>query len=206
MTLDEVLERVLVREGWPKYTDDPNDRGGPTKGGVTLKTLNAWRGRSCTREELRALEKPEALLIFRRMYAEVRGIDLLAELPVRAQVVDNAILSGPRQAVKDLQRVVGATPDGYIGKKTMKAVMLSGVHLDNALAVRRTKRLVKIVANNRRKFKQQLEAASTLAQMRKVVREDQDQSTFANGWVDRSLEFVDASSPSTGRNRPSHST
>ena len=42
--IKDCLEKILEREGWPKYTDHPDDRGGPTKGGITLGTLRSWRG------------------------------------------------------------------------------------------------------------------------------------------------------------------
>ncbi len=41
-TLDEVLTDVLQREGWPAVTDRAADRGGLTRGGITLKNYNAW--------------------------------------------------------------------------------------------------------------------------------------------------------------------
>ena len=95
MTLDEVLETVLDTEGWPTYTVHPNDKGGPTKGGITLRTLESWRHHRCTRAELQRLSKDEALSILRRVYVDANGIHKLATISLQAQVIDDAVLSGP---------------------------------------------------------------------------------------------------------------
>ena len=39
MTTEQVITDILRREGWPKYTNRAADKGGPTKGGITLETL-----------------------------------------------------------------------------------------------------------------------------------------------------------------------
>ena len=39
--LQTLIAELIQREGG--YVDDPDDRGGPTKYGITLATLQAWR-------------------------------------------------------------------------------------------------------------------------------------------------------------------
>nr|WP_222532573.1 glycosyl hydrolase 108 family protein [Azospirillum sp. 412522] len=46
---EAIIDTILRREGWPRYTDRPSDRGGPTKGGITLATLTNWRKRPVMR-------------------------------------------------------------------------------------------------------------------------------------------------------------
>jgi lysozyme family protein len=168
LTVDVVLNDVLIREGWPDYTVHPNDRGGPTKGGITLRTLESWRGRRCTRAELQRLKKEEALAILQRRYVDTNGIFKLQDETLKAQVIDNAVLSGPMLAVKDLQRSAGMKEvDGIIGPKTLAAVDSAGaepVHL--RLAVERSLRLCRHVVAN------------------------PDQAVFLVGWLTRSLSFV----------------
>ena len=163
----EILNEVLNKEGWPKYTEHPNDRGGPTKGGITLRTLEAWRHRRCTRKELQRLQKKEAVSILKRRYAETNGIQRLEGHILQAQVVDSAVLSGPVLAVKELQRVLGVTDDGICGKKTMAAIHeLNQAEISNDLAIARSLRMARIALD------------------------DPTQQVFLIGWLTRTLSFV----------------
>ena len=168
MTVDEILDAVLEREGWPTYAVHPNDRGGPTKGGITLRTLEAWRGRRCTRAELQRLKRVEAVAMLKRRYVETNGINKIEDEQLRAQVIDDAVLSGPMLAVKDLQRSIGAVDaDGIIGPKTLAALASSDSHaVGLRLAVERSLRLCRHVVAN------------------------PDQGVFLVGWIKRSLSFV----------------
>jgi|TARA_B100001013_G_scaffold331313_2_gene246805 lysozyme family protein len=168
MTVAEILEEVLEREGWPAYAVHPNDRGGPTKGGITLRTLESWRGRRCTRAELQRLPKDEALAILKRRYVDANGINRVVNETLRAQVIDNAVLSGPMLAVQDLQRSLETVEvDGIIGPKTLAAVDAVGSHaVGLRLAVARSIRLCRHVVKN------------------------PDQAVFLVGWMKRCLSFV----------------
>ena len=168
MTLDEVLETVLDTEGWPTYTVHPNDKGGPTKGGITLRTLESWRHHRCTRAELQRLSKDEALSILRRLYVDANGIHKLTTISLQAQVIDDAVLSGPSLAVKDLQRTLDTVSvDGIIGPQTLAAIATHDVEaLGRRLAVTRTLRLARHVQSH------------------------PDQLVFLTGWLTRTLSFA----------------
>ena len=173
-TVQDILEGVLEREGWPTYTEHPFDRGGPTKGGITLRTLESWRHRRVTRQELQRLKKPEAMEIMKRLYAESNGIQRLEGHSIQPQVVDNAILSGPVLAVKDLQLVLDVTQDGICGSNTMQAVSQRNPdELSRALAVKRALRLARFAVKNPK------------------------QMVFLVGWLTRALGFVHDSSQSS---------
>ena len=163
ISVSDILENILDREGWPKYTEHPFDRGGPTKGGITIRTLESWRQRRCTRKELQRLKKSEAMDIMKRLYAESNGIQRLEGHFIQPQVVDNAILSGPMLAVK----VLGVTADGICGTKTMQAVESSRPdQLSRSLAVMRALRLARFAVQN------------------------PEQMVFLVGWLTRALDFV----------------
>jgi len=165
--IDTILSDVLDREGWPTYAVHPNDKGGPTKGGITLRTLESWRRRRCTRAELRRLEKDEALLILHRLYVDANGINKLTDVLLQAQVIDDAVLSGPSLAVKDLQRTLDTVSvDGIIGPQTLSAIAMNDVEmLGRRLAVTRTLRLARHVQTH------------------------PDQLVFLAGWLTRTLSF-----------------
>jgi len=163
----DILKQVLHREGWPTYTDDAQDRGGPTKGGITLHTLNSWRGKQCSIKDLKNLSIKEALCILERRYVDCNGIHKLVDSHLKAQVIDNAVLSGPYIAVQDLQQSVGTESDGIVGPKTLRAIDDTGVELTvRKLAVVRSLRLARFVQSNPEQLK------------------------FLVGWLRRSLGFI----------------
>ena len=121
MTVETLIDDILQREGG--FVDHPADRGGPTKHGITKGTLSRWRGRAMTTADVKALELGEARDIYRAEYIVQPGFLDIAD-PLRVQLVDFGVHSGPAQAVRALQRVLGVTPDGVMGPVT-RAVALS---------------------------------------------------------------------------------
>lgn len=110
---------VLLREGG--YCDHPSDPGGATNKGVTLKVLEQWRGKPCTKADVASLSIPEAEAIYRANYwNKIQGDKLPPGLDLA--VFDAAVNSGPGQAAKWLQRAANCTPDGAIGPATLAAV------------------------------------------------------------------------------------
>ena len=125
------LAHVLASEGG--YVDHPKDPGGATNLGITLATLQAWRGGPVTKADVRALTREEAAAIYRAHYwNKVKGDELPAGLDLVA--FDAAVNSGTYRAAKWLQSAVGAAPDGLIGPKTIALTKKP----NSALAVRRT--------------------------------------------------------------------
>lgn len=113
------LNFVLIREGG--FVNHPADPGGATNKGITLRTLEEWRGKPCTVSDVAALTINEAGAIYRaRYWNPIQGDKLPAGLDLA--VFDAAVNSGPGQAAKWLQRAVGVTADGAIGPKTLAAV------------------------------------------------------------------------------------
>lgn len=168
MTEAEILDGVVAREGG--FVDDPTDRGGATKWGITAGTLGAWRklGRPATREEVRALDLADARAIYRQMYITAPGFTSIADGPLRAQMVDDGVLSGTRTAIMTLQRALGVAADGVIGPSTRAALREADpitVHV----------RVVK----------------ARLLRFGAIVREDPAQSRFLVGWMTRALGFLD---------------
>jgi len=116
----ECVAIVLRHEGG--FVEHPSDPGGPTKYGITLRTLCEWRGDdTLTADDVRALTEAEAREIYlARYWNPIRG----DELPpgVDLAVFDYAVNSGVRRASRDLQAVVGVPQDGAIGRMTLAAV------------------------------------------------------------------------------------
>lgn len=125
MTLDDALPTILVYEGGK--VDDPDDRGGRTSAGVTQRTYNAWcRDQIPPKADRDVWEITEAEVaaIYRHFYWDkIDGDGIAAHSGKLALCVfDGAVNHGVGLSARMLQRVVGATPDGVIGPKTLLLV------------------------------------------------------------------------------------
>ena len=122
MTADDIITDVLKREG-SAFTNDPTDHGGPTKYGITLRDLRAWRlDFSLRAEVVEALTEDEARAIYRKQYIEDPGFEAIPDDWLRAFLVDAGVLQGPRNAIKFLQRSLGVVSDGILGPATLFAL------------------------------------------------------------------------------------
>ena len=119
-TLPIALDLLFGDEGG--YVNAKTDAGGPTKYGITHKTLAAHRGVSfVSADQVKNMTKQEAEDIYRASYWKQSGGDLLPR-GLDYAAFDFGVNSGPATAVKTLQRVVGTTPDGIVGAMTVDAV------------------------------------------------------------------------------------
>lgn len=124
--LDDALELMFGHEGG--YANSKSDAGGPTKYGITHKTLAAHRGvKSVTVAQVKALTIEEAEDIYRKSYWGQSGGDALpAGLDYAA--FDFGVNSGPVTAVKKLQEVLAGAGvysgaiDGWVGPGTLAGV------------------------------------------------------------------------------------
>jgi lysozyme family protein len=113
------------------YVDDPDDSGGPTNFGVTIKTLSEWRGRPVTAEDVKRLEITEAMNILRKKYWDFLRCDEIQNEAVTIVLFDAGVLFGRSGAVKTLQKALVALGaeikvDGVMGPKTIAAVNALG--------------------------------------------------------------------------------
>jgi lysozyme family protein len=74
-----------------------------------------------SKEEVMMLERDEAARIYRRNYWDAIGGD---DLPggLDLALFDDAVNSGPRQAIRDLQHALGVEVDGILGPRTQAAI------------------------------------------------------------------------------------
>lgn len=112
---DMIFDRLMDHEGG--YVNHPSDPGGETMYGVTKRVAQAhgyWG-------DMRRLPKSLAKKITEQSYYKAVKGDQLDRL-IAWQLTDAAYNHGKRQAVKFLQRAVGASDDGLIGPRTLAAV------------------------------------------------------------------------------------
>jgi len=105
-----IIDFILEHEGG--YVNDPDDPGGETNFGISK--------RSYPNLDIKNLTRKQAAEIYERdFYNKVRGDDLPVWLALL--VTDFAVNAGIKPAVVILQRLVGETDDGIMGKKTIAA-------------------------------------------------------------------------------------
>lgn len=122
MTFDDAFEALIGHEGG--YSNNPNDPGGETMFGITARVAyaNGYHG------VMRSLPLATAKQIAKSQYWDSVRAD---ELPdgVRFDVFDASYNSGPKQAIKWLQRAANVNDDGIFGPGTLSAVKMADAGL-----------------------------------------------------------------------------
>lgn len=125
-----VLDGIIKAEGG--YVNHPNDRGGPTKFGITQATLSQWRGKKASADDVKNLTETEARDIYYAKYVRAPSFDQIFALDPKVgyELIDAGVLSGPTVPSRWLQRVLNVMNnqgklypdlkvDGAIGQKTI---------------------------------------------------------------------------------------
>jgi lysozyme family protein len=168
----DAIDALIERE--QGFVNNPNDRGGPTKYGITQATLAKWRGQAVTVDDVRALEKREARAIYEKRYLTGPHIDRIPHPLLRELVLDIGVLSGPATAIRLLQQCLldehgqALTADGVIGPTTLHA--LWGRDEPDIIQIKLVRQRVIQLVN--------------------VVQEDPTQLEFLEGWVTRTLDWL----------------
>jgi len=116
---DQCFRLVLKHEGG--YVNNNLDPGGMTNLGVTKRVWEEFVGHRVDEADMRSLTPDMVKPLYKRMYWDkIRGDSL--PLGVDYATYDFAVNSGVERAAKMLQTVVGASPDGVIGPKTLAEV------------------------------------------------------------------------------------
>ena len=117
---DKCLHMLLEHEGG--YVNDSRDSGGMTNLGVTKRVYDEWIGRESTEQEMRDLTPDDVAPIYKKNYWDRIKGDYVPS-GVDWCLYDWAVNSGSGRPAKAVQRAVGATPDGVIGKQTVGLIM-----------------------------------------------------------------------------------
>ncbi len=171
MNETELIDDIIQKES-DKFTDLSADRGGPTKYGITAKTLGRWRalGRPATREEVKKLSREEAVEIYKQFYIKDPGFvsQRFKYEPLRVHLIDFGVNSGSGAAVFAMQVILKVPADGVFGPMTQKA-------LDQADQKKVHTKLVK----------------ARIIRFVHIVEKDVTQLIFLEGWINRALGFLE---------------
>ncbi len=123
MNFEKIIGRLLKAEGG--YTDDPDDKGGPTNWGIIQSELAAWRGKPVSKDDVKNLPLSEAIQIYKAKYWDKMGLDQLTDERLQLAIFDQGVNRGTVTAVKQAQQIAnlfdaGITDDGVNGPVTSK--------------------------------------------------------------------------------------
>ena len=126
---DDLIEELIEREGG--YVNHPDDKGGPTRFGITESVARAHGYAGA----MALLPRDEAAAIYRRLYWLRPRFDAIAQRApqVAAELFDTGANMGPAVATTFLQRALTAlnrngqdypdlVPDGRAGPRTLAAL------------------------------------------------------------------------------------
>ena len=172
-TVDSLIHEVLRREGG--YVDHPDDTGGATNHGISLRYIRGIgfdpNGDGVIdARDIKIIGPETAAELYRQEFFMAPRIYRLPE-PLQAQVFDMAVNMGPPRAIMLLQEMVGTEPDGVIGPRTISR------------AARYIEQRGPSQANNEL-AKHRIDFYRRLAERRP------SQQAFLKGWISRSQEFV----------------
>jgi len=159
------FEKVIADEGGYQLTDIPGDRGGQTYAGIARKPNPNWAGW----QYIDLKDFGSATPLVREFYKSnfwdrVRGDDLKNQA-IAETIFNFAVNTGVGVASKLAQLIVGTTPDGAIGPKTVERLNIcTPEKFLPAYALAKISRYVQICMK------------------------DRSQSKFLLGWCRRTLE------------------
>lgn len=159
---EPAFQKTMKAEGGFVLHHVKNDRGGQTYAGIARNAWPKWPGW----QHIDAGGTPPTDLVrefYRANFWDVIQGNAIRDQAVAENIYDAAVNFGTRTAVMLAQAVVGATPDGKIGPRTLDA-------LDN----------------NEAGFVDKF-ALACIARYEQIVTRNRTQEKFLLGWVRRTL-------------------
>lgn len=151
--IDKLIPHILKWEGGAKFTNDPLDRGGATKYGITLNTLQSIHydinhDGKVNVDDVKALQLEDFKKILKRQYWDRWQADKINNQSIANLLVDWLWGSGVN-GIKIPQRLLGVPADGVVGAKTINALNASNQrYIYNKVWQARKEFYEKIVKNN----------------------------------------------------------
>jgi type VI secretion system secreted protein VgrG len=105
----EALAYTFKNEGG--FTNVKEDKGGPTKYGITISTLTRWRKKTVTAEDVRQLNILEAEAIYKAWYWNPINLDKIDNERVAMALFDRAVLNGLEGVSTHVENVLAEPHD-----------------------------------------------------------------------------------------------
>jgi lysozyme family protein len=159
------FEKMIHDEGGYQLTDIPGDRGGQTYAGIARKPNPDWAGwQFIDRKDFGSATPLVREFYKSNFWDRIRGDDLTNQA-IAETIFNFGVNTGIGVAIKLAQLIVGVTPDGAIGAKTVERLNIcTAEKFLPAYALAKISRYVQICMK------------------------DRSQSKFLLGWCRRTLE------------------
>ena len=148
------LQMVLFHEG-TSFVDDPNDSGGATRYGISLRFYRSKIQSDATPDTIRNLTVNDAADIYHKYFWERAPFNEIVDQNLCNRAFDLAVNIGIAHAIGCLQKAVNGcigshlVIDGMLGEKTLEAVNSIAVeNLYHQLITQATHYYQEIVANH----------------------------------------------------------
>jgi type VI secretion system secreted protein VgrG len=129
---DKAFDYAMRNEGHSKYTNDPDDRGGPTKWGITLATMKAGGhdldlDGDVDADDVKLIDESLAKSIYHNRYWQPIHADKIQSERIAIKLFDHGVNMGPAKASRIAQEALnefgyGLVADGKIGPVTLNAL------------------------------------------------------------------------------------
>ena len=149
----QAFEKTMLAEGGYKLTNVKNDRGGQTYAGISRRFHPNWQGWYYIDKE----ETPPSEMV-RGFYKiefwdKFQGDSILGQ-KVAESIYDFGVNAGIKTSVKLVQIIIGTTPDGVMGPKSLQAVnSVDAQTFILSFAIAKVSRYVNIVDKDRTQIK-----------------------------------------------------
>ncbi len=154
---EQAVVKTLIHEGGAKITDDPNDRGGLTRYGISQ--------RSYPNVDIRNLSETQAKEIYKADYWDKIQGDAINDQAIAEAIFDTAVNMGPRTTARLVQLALDIEPvDGIIGNQTVAS--LQQVNNGSFIAQFTLAKIARYVA---------------------ICQRNSSQRRFLLGWINRAL-------------------
>src|SRR4029077_11303247 len=116
---EKAIPVVLQHEGG--LVDDPDDPGGLTNFGITLKW---WQSvdPAASAERLKVMTSVTASVLYKMFWWDLHGYGQIKDQQIATKVFDMSVNMGASQAHRLVQRALGIADDGVCGPRTFAAI------------------------------------------------------------------------------------
>lgn len=122
---EDYMKVIHLQEGGSKFTNDKDDPGGATKYGISLRFLKGTGSDGdidgdgdIDIDDIKNLNEVESSKLYKKYFWDKMNLDLIDNELLKLHLFSHGVNAGNSVAVKILQKILGVTVDGKLGRTT----------------------------------------------------------------------------------------